>query len=114
MLRELNDILSVIKIYHLITVKHRNAHKVAGKLYDKLSELFDKYQEIYLGYESDPRAVNIGSGYEVKKLSDKEFVEFLKDLSEKLDDLVDHRDRRALLLVLDEINVEVRHSLAFL
>jgi len=46
--QKLNDFLSDLKLCHLFT-NNINLHKIYGKLYDSLGDIFDKFQEEIIG-----------------------------------------------------------------
>lgn len=72
------ELETTVQLYHWMTTKY-SRHKGSDFLFEKTLESVDKFVETYLGRYGRPKDFN--ESITVKRLSDSEFVSYLKKIA---------------------------------
>lgn len=101
-----------IKLYHWETTEY-SRHKASDELHGNLSELIDKFVEVYIGGYTRPRFAS-SFNIKVKQLNDTSIIEILNEyvqfLKYELPNHVKESDTH-LLNIRDEMLAEINQAL---
>lgn len=111
--RMLQEIEVNIQLYHWLTQSY-SRHVASDKLYKDLLSSVDKFMEVYMGKYGRPVMMSGEQTLSVKKMTDSEFVTYLKGcviyFQSQLPNLIGKADTD-LLNIRDEIVGEINQAL---